>query len=108
MKGNAIIFCSYLKQNGIEIPKSEFKFHEKRKWRFDYAWVKQKVALEVEGGVWTSGRHTRGSGFLGDMEKYNAASVLGWRIVRVTPSTLLKLDTIKMIKEILQINTAGL
>jgi hypothetical protein len=45
----------------------------------------RKVALEIEGGVWTNGRHVRGKGFLGDIEKYNAAAVRGWRLLRCTP-----------------------
>jgi very-short-patch-repair endonuclease len=63
----------------------EHKFHPTRKWRFDYAWLAQRVALEVEGGAWSGGRHTRGKGYIGDMEKYNAAGLLGWLVLRVTP-----------------------
>jgi hypothetical protein len=66
----------------------EFRFHKRRRWRFDYAWPRYRVALEVEGGVWSGGRHVRGKGFLGDMEKYNAAVIGGWRILRVTPQQL--------------------
>jgi len=62
----------------------EFRFHPFRKWRFDYAQPLLKIALEVEGGVWSGGRHTRGSGFLGDIEKYNAATAAGWSIFRCT------------------------
>jgi len=36
----------------------------------------------VEGGIWTGGRHTRGKGFIHDMEKYNAATVLGYQVLR--------------------------
>ena len=54
----------------------EFKFHPIRKWRFDYAIPDHKIALEVEGGVWTGGRHTSSVGFMKDMEKYNTATLL--------------------------------
>lgn len=77
----------------------EFKFHPKRKWRFDYAIPEYKIAIEVEGGVWTGGRHTRSMGFLRDMEKYNAASVLGWRLLRVVPTMLKSSITIQMIQQ---------
>lgn len=46
------------------------------------------MALEVEGGVFIQGRHSRGVGMVKDMEKYNAAAALGWRIVRVTPKQM--------------------
>ena len=54
----------------------EHKFHPTRKWRFDYAIPAHKIALEVEGGVWTGGRHTSPKGFLNDMEKYNTATTV--------------------------------
>jgi very-short-patch-repair endonuclease len=60
----------------------EYRFHPTRKWRFDAAFPSAKVALEIEGGVWNYGRHNRASGFLKDMEKYNEAAMLGWRVIR--------------------------
>lgn len=79
----------------------EWRFHPTRKWMMDFAWVAEKVALEVEGGVWTGGRHTRGEGFLGDLEKYNQATLLGWRILRCVPSAQNAPDTIGMIRKLL-------
>lgn len=84
---------------GLPAPETEYKFHADRKWRFDYAWSDAKVALEVEGGIWSGGRHTSARGFLKDMEKYNAAASLGWKVLRTTPSELLRLATVKMVKE---------
>ena len=60
----------------------EFKFHAKRKWRADFHITGKKLLVEVEGGIWSGGRHTRGKGYLGDMEKYNAATVMGYRVIR--------------------------
>ena len=60
----------------------EFKFHPKRKWRADFHLVEKMILVEVEGGIWSGGRHTRGKGYLGDMEKYNAATVMGYRVIR--------------------------
>lgn len=67
---------------------AEHRFHETRKWRFDYAVPSLRIALEVEGGVWTGGRHTSASGYLRDMEKYNEAALNGWVVLRCTPKTL--------------------
>lgn len=80
----------------------ELKFHPVRKWRFDYAIPEHKVAIEVEGGVWTQGRHTRPRGFLGDMEKYNTATALGWRVLRVTPDTLTTGATLDLVRRTIE------
>jgi len=60
----------------------EFEFHPKRKWRADFHLVGKKILVEVEGGIWTGGRHTRGKGYLGDLEKYNAATMMGFQVIR--------------------------
>ncbi|OTG81821.1 hypothetical protein B9T31_14955 [Acinetobacter sp. ANC 4558] len=60
----------------------EFKFHSTRQWRADFHLVSKKILVEVEGGIWSNGRHTRGKGYLGDMEKYNAAVMLGYQVIR--------------------------
>lgn len=76
----------------------EWKFHPVRKWRFDYAFPDFKVALEVEGGVFTGGRHTRSVGFIKDIEKYNTAAMLGWTVVRTVPDELYTGKTLTMLK----------
>ena len=62
---------------------TEYKFHPKRKWRFDIAWPIEKVAVEIEGGLFKGGRHQTLTGFLADAEKYEAALALGWKVYRV-------------------------
>lgn len=66
----------------------EFRFHPKKRWRFDFALPEHKIAIEVEGGTWSNGRHTRGAGYRKDCEKYNAANVLGWHVLRYTTDML--------------------
>jgi hypothetical protein len=92
------LFLALLKRERVPIPTEEFRFAPPRRWRFDYAWPCELVALEVEGGAWSRGRHTRGKGFLADMEKYNRATEVGWMVFRVTPKTLCTLETIEMIR----------
>lgn len=60
----------------------EFYFHPDRKWRADFHLIGKKILVEVEGGIWSGGRHTRGKGYIGDMEKYNAAVMLGYQVIR--------------------------
>lgn len=67
---------------------AEYRFHPTRKWRFDFAHIKRKIAIEVNGGIFIRGRHTRGTGQLKDMEKFNNAQALGWFIFQFTPSQM--------------------
>lgn len=76
------ILAFHIRAAKLESPKREFIFHSSRKWRFDFAWPQKKIAVEVEGGIWTGGRHTRAKGFIDDCEKYNAAALLGWMVLR--------------------------
>ncbi len=65
-------------------PAREWAFHPRRRWRFDFAFPNHKLAVEVEGGIWNGGAHTRGKHFQSDCEKYNAACELGWSVLRYT------------------------
>lgn len=87
----------------LATPVAEHRFHPTRKWLFDYAWPEEKVALEVEGGIWRKGggAHSRPANIMRDIEKYNAATVLGWRVIRCTPQTLFNNLTIEMVRQLL-------
>lgn len=89
------------KLHQIQQPQEEYKFLGDRKFRFDFAWTDKLLAMEVEGGVWVNGRHTRGSGFVKDMEKYNLATINGWRILRFTPQQLKNNETYNLIQKAL-------
>lgn len=62
----------------------EYRFHETRRWRFDYAWPHRMVAFEIEGGTWKGGRHSTGAGYRADCIKYNTAAINGWTVIRAT------------------------
>ncbi len=95
------LFLALLKRAKLPAPVAELRFAPPRRWRFDYAWPAYNLALEVEGGVWTRGRHTRGKGAIADMEKYSEAAILGWCLIRVTPSNLPTLETISLLRRAL-------
>lgn len=95
------LFVKLCKAKGLPEPEREHRFHPERKWRWDFAWPDAKLALEVDGGVWTGGKHGRGSGIVKDHEKRNAGTVLGWRLLVVTPSNLNSPQTFTMLAEIL-------
>lgn len=79
---------------------AEHKFHPARKWRLDYANVGTKVGIELHGGVWQQGRHTRGGGFIGDREKMNAAQRLGWTVFELAPEMVNEMQVKDIIETI--------
>ena len=66
-------------------PEREYRFAPPRRWRFDCAWPALGVAVEIEGVVFSGkGRHQTAKGLEADCEKYNTATLLGWRLLRFT------------------------
>jgi len=86
---------------GLPIPTEEHKFLEKRRFRFDFAWIDRKIACECDGMPF-GGRHTKGKGFINDCEKFNLATLAGWRILRFVPDTIKDGSAIAMLEEILK------
>ena len=79
-----VLFETLWIARGGEQLSHEVRFHPKRRWRFDFALPERMIAFEIEGGHWAGGRHTRGSGFAKDCEKYLEAALAGWTVVRLT------------------------
>ena len=77
--------ATILRWAGIARSHAGARFAPPRRWRFDFAWPERLLAVEVEGGSFIAGRHSRGAGFEADAEKYNEAALIGWRVLRVTP-----------------------
>jgi hypothetical protein len=97
-----IVALAFFVASGLPEPEPEFVFSPPRRWRFDWAWREPyKVALEIEGGAFVGGRHTRGAGFRKDLEKYNRAAVLGWRVIRCLPEQLATGAIMPVLKEAL-------
>lgn len=88
-----ILLQKHLKELGLRF-ETEWRFHPVRLWRFDFALIGggalDKVAIEIEGGIFVRGRHTRGAGFQKDLDKYNHATALGWRVFRFSSRDVLQ------------------
>jgi very-short-patch-repair endonuclease len=67
---------------------TEYKFLEDRKFHFDIAIPELKIAIELNGGIWSGGRHTNGTNYEKDLEKINLAQANGWRVFQFTYSTM--------------------
>lgn len=82
--GYEAAIVAYCRSRGYPEPEPEFRFHPSRKWRLDFAWPEEHLAVEVHGAVWNQGRHTRGKGFTEDREKMNEAALAGWCVLELT------------------------
>lgn len=96
-EGEAIL-SQHLRTLKIEF-EQEFKFHPTRKWRADFHLKGKKILVEVEGGIWSNGRHTRGKGYLGDLEKYNAATMMGYQVIRFSTEQVKSGSAIEQIEK---------
>ena len=77
---------------------AEYRFHDTRDWRFDFAHPATLVAIELDGGTWgvinpktgkrVPGGHTSGTGYRNGCEKGNAATADGWALFHFTPDML--------------------
>ncbi len=99
-----VAFDQYISVIGGDLPahETEYVFAKPRRWRFDYCWPDQHVAVELDGGSWSGGRHTRGKGFEADCEKLNTATTMGWATLRFT-STMLKNDPVGCVEQVRQL-----
>lgn len=108
---------THMKAEGVPTPDREYKFSRDivgdgpgirqrlkdanlKDWRFDFAWPNLKLAVEVEGGLYIGGRHSRGAGYEGDLMKYQAAMRNGWTVYRCSPRMIKQgaaIDTIKIL-----------
>ncbi|HCJ0348599.1 TPA: hypothetical protein NQH15_000294 [Acinetobacter baumannii] len=62
----------------------EYRFNPDRRWKADFRIEGYQILVEVEGGAFCNGRHTRGQGYTDDCEKYSTAAAMGWTVIRGT------------------------
>lgn len=91
-----LLFRAECQRNNIRLPypEREYRFHPTRKWRFDFAWPELQVAVEIDGGGWTGGRHSTGAGMAQDCDKRNAATARGWKVLRFQGTHLRSPDAV--------------
>ncbi len=86
------LFLKQCKEAGLPEPETEHQFAKPRKWRFDFAFIvetqlllvtlRNRIAVEIEGGLYVKGGHSRGAAYEKNLEKYNEATIRGWQLYR--------------------------
>src|SRR5574343_113538 len=98
----------HIRANGLPAANREYRFDMNRLWRFDFAWPDYKIEVECEGGTFTNGSHTRGEGYQKNCEKYNAAALSGWMILRYDMAMIKSGQAIQQIKFAIDLKKRGL
>lgn len=92
-------FSDQIIQAELPKPVKEYRFLPPRRFRFDFAWPEFQLGVEIDGGVFSNGRHVQGIGYTNDCEKFNLASIEGWRVLRVTTGQVHAGEAIYWLKE---------
>ena len=90
-----------IKTLGLPIPEREYRFHPVRRWRLDFYWPCCDFAVEVEGGTFVNGGHSRGLGFEKDCEKYGQAMLAGITVYRCTGNIIKRGEAVQVIEKML-------
>ena len=80
----------------------QYAFARPRRWRFDLAWPARMVAVEIDGGTWSAGRHVRGAGYEADCIKLAEAACRGWTVIRVTGGMVLDGRALALVQRLLE------
>ena len=90
-----------IRATGLPEPEREYQAVPKRKFRYDFAFVQEKLLVEVQGGIWTRGSHARPKGITRDMTKLNLAQLAGWRVMQFSRGMIESGEALDMISKAL-------
>ena len=76
------IFATQLDAVGLDGYVREYQAIPGRRFRFDFCWVKERLAVEIQGGTYSRGAHARPLGIKRDYEKGNLAVQFGWKVLQ--------------------------
>jgi very-short-patch-repair endonuclease len=81
------LFAKQLKDAGLPLGKAQYQFAAciGRRYKADRAWPKERLIVEIQGGIFNGGRHARGVGYENDLERNALATALGWRVMGFSP-----------------------
>jgi very-short-patch-repair endonuclease len=90
-----------VRAHGLPEPEREYRFHATRKWRVDFCWVAERLAVEIEGGIYRGGGHTSVNGIKRDVDKSNALTLAGWRLLRFHGDQVKSGEAVELIRQAL-------
>jgi len=88
-----------IRDAGFPEPEQQYEGIENRRYRFDFAWPQDLIAVEIHGGAWMGKGHTGGKGFSEDRRKMNLANLSGWMVFEFTADMLNADELVPTLKE---------
>jgi very-short-patch-repair endonuclease len=96
------LFAFQLDSLGLTGYVREYRAIKGRKFRFDFAWLEQRLLVEVNGGTYTKGAHSTGQGIARDYEKANLATLDGWRVLMFDGKAVKSGEAVEVIRKALE------
>ena len=95
------LLAQHIQYAGLPTPEREYRFAPPRRYRADFAYPEKKILVEVQGGIYTRGAHSRGVGLERDYEKLNLAQLNGFRVFQFSRKMIESGVAVNMIEEVL-------
>lgn len=93
--------------SNVPCPERQVQLLETRKFTVDFVWRKQRIAVEIDGGLWMQnqvgrggGAHSRPANIIRDMEKSNLVQRAGYRFFRFTTTQVMNGEALEFIQEL--------
>lgn len=102
----ADLLLLHIRASRLPVPIRDYRAIPDRKFLIDLAWPERKLSVEVDGGEFMRGRHSRGAGMASDCEKANLLVLAGWKCLRFTGGQVKDGTAIRVVAEALARFTA--
>lgn len=105
IEGALVVDLMQARLGGFE---RNYRFDPKRKFELDFAWVAERVAVEVQGGLHSRGAHVRPVGYTRDAQKARRAQLMGWIVLSCTAGCVRDKSIIVDVETALELRRPGL
>ena len=97
------LFALRVRAEGLPEPVREYAVPGIPRFRYDFAWVAQKLLVEINGGTWGHMGHSTGKGIARDYRKSRMAQALGWRCYPFTGDEVKDGTAVEVVRKALEV-----
>ena len=97
------LFAQQLDALGLTGYLREYPAVKGRKFRWDFCWKSARLLVEINGGTFTKGAHSTGTGIRRDYEKNNLAQLAGWRWLMFDGEMVMSGEAVEIVRKALEL-----